>query len=86
MLCSMSKQLSALTDKVSENHITLASQPADAVLTAAELTARLKISRGALRAYMAQGKIPYFRLGPRRYSFIWPDVFEALRRQQSQRV
>jgi len=54
----------------------------DEFLTASELTARLKMGRGALRRHMVDGKIPYLKLGPRRYHFHWPTVAAALVRMQ----
>ena len=57
-------------------------QNADEFLTASELTAKLKMGRGALRRHMVDGKIPYLKLGPRRYHFHWPSVASALLRLQ----
>lgn len=81
----MKTPLSAITPEVSagENAKSLTIEPAaDEFLTAGELTARLKMGRGALRRHMADGKIPYLKLGPRRYHFHWPSVASALVRMQ----
>jgi len=51
-------------------------------ITAQELIRRIPMGRGALRARMRAGIIPYVQLGGRKYHFHWPTVTNAILRHQ----
>jgi hypothetical protein len=51
-------------------------------ITAQELIRRIPMGRGALRARMKDGTIPYVQLGGRKYHFHWPTVTSAILRLQ----
>jgi predicted site-specific integrase-resolvase len=53
----------------------------DGFLSANELLDRLPISRGTLGNYIKAGKIPVIKMN-HRLLFSWPNVREALLRQQ----
>ena len=57
----------------------------DGFLSADELLKRLPISRGTLHNYIKAGKIPCVKLN-HRLMFFWPNVRDALLRQQREAV
>jgi hypothetical protein len=53
----------------------------DGFLSADELLKKIPVSRGTLHNWCRSGKIPYTKM-PGRILFCWPNVREALLRQQ----
>jgi excisionase family DNA binding protein len=50
----------------------------DGLLTKRELAERLQISLRTCDSWMRNGRVPYFKIGPKTVRFRWNDVLEKL--------